>query len=63
MSACISCGKELSYNDIGAHKKLINRGATEFYCQQCLCRKLDIPYSLLQEKIRQFKAQGCTLFV
>lgn len=60
---CIQCGCELSFNDIGAHKKLINRGATSFYCQRCLCEKMKVPYELLQEKIKYYKEQGCTLFI
>ena len=27
MSACFQCGKELTYNEIGAYKKFVNRGA------------------------------------
>lgn len=60
---CISCGATLSFNDIGAHKKFINRGASSFYCQKCLCEKLNISQERLLEKIEHFKAQGCTLFV
>jgi len=62
-NCCIKCGSNLTFNDIGAHKKFINRGATSFWCQKCLCEELKIPYSLMQEKIEYFKEQGCTLFV
>lgn len=62
MSNCKKCGKELSGNDIGLTKKLINRGSTEFLCIDCIAEKLDCTKKLLEEKIRQFKESGCTLF-
>ena len=33
---CRKCGKTLTYDEIGIHKKMINRGATEFFCLACL---------------------------
>ncbi len=63
MSLCIRCGKELTYNEIGAHKKFINRGSREFMCISCLSAELHIPEKLIYEKIEHFKKQGCTLFV
>lgn len=62
MSNCKKCGKELSGNDIGLTKKLINRGSTEFLCINCIAEKFDCSKELLEEKIRQFKESGCTLF-
>lgn len=62
MADCYQCGKQLSHNEIGAHKKLINRGAEEFLCRECLAGKLKVPPELIDEKIKQFKQQGCTLF-
>ncbi len=62
MSSCKKCGKELSGNDIGLTKKLINRGSTEFLCIDCIAEKFDCTKDLLEEKIRQFKESGCTLF-
>lgn len=62
MSTCKKCGKELSGNDIGLTKKLINRGSTEFLCINCIAEKFDCTKELLEEKIRQFKESGCTLF-
>lgn len=62
MSICIKCGRELCGNDIGLTKKLINRGATDFFCIDCLAEKFDCSRELLEEKIKQFKSSGCTLF-
>lgn len=62
MSNCKKCGKELSGNDIGLTKKLINRGSTEFLCIDCIAEKFGCTKELLEEKIRQFKESGCTLF-
>lgn len=59
----MECGKHLSYNEIGVHKRFINRGSTSFLCFQCLSKKLDVSEELIQEKIEHFKQQGCTLFV
>lgn len=63
MSVCMQCGKQLTYNEIGAHRKFINRGSREFFCKVCLAAKLDITVEIIDEKIEQFKMQGCTLFV
>ena len=58
MDICVKCGKPLEFNDIGATKKFINRGATEFMCQE-----LGVSEELIEKKIEQFKRQGCMLFV
>lgn len=63
MSACIQCGRQLSYNEIGAHKKFINRGSREFLCIRCLAARLDVTEEDINRKIEEFKLQGCTLFV
>ena len=63
MSVCMNCGKELSFNEIGAHKKFINRGSNEFLCKQCLADRLGVTAAQIDEKIEQFRQQGCTLFV
>lgn len=63
MNGCMQCGRELTYNDIGAHRKFINRGSREFLCKGCLARKLGVAVEDIDRKIEEFKAQGCTLFV
>lgn len=59
---CIKCEKTLTNNDIGLHKKLVNRGATDFMCISCLSEYFKIPVSTLERKIEEFKKMGCTLF-
>lgn len=63
MSDCVRCGRGLTFNEIGAYKKFVNRGGREFLCKGCLAAKLDVPVEEIDKKIEQFKLQGCTLFV
>jgi hypothetical protein len=62
MDYCKQCGKPLSRDEIGLHKKLVNRGATEYWCISCLGAHFGVSILLLEQKIAQFKADGCTLF-
>ncbi len=62
-TVCAECGSSLTYNEIGATKRFINRSATEYFCFRCLAKKLGCSETLIMEKIRLFKKQGCTLFV
>ena len=63
MLCCIRCGKELNNIDIGAYKKFINRGSTEFMCKSCLANELNVPEEHIDKKIEHFKKQGCLLFL
>lgn len=63
MTQCKNCGRELNSDDIGLTKKLINRGAEEFFCIDCLAEKFGCTTQLLEKKIEQFKKNGCSLFV
>ena len=63
METCIQCGAPLTSDEVGLTKKLINRGATSFLCIHCLAKEFGVSKELLQEKIMQFRAMGCTLFV
>ena len=62
MDCCITCGRELTRDEIGLSRKLINRGATEFKCAVCLSAYYRVSEQRLQELIAQYRAQGCTLF-
>ena len=63
METCIQCGAPLTSDEVGLTKKLINRGAASFLCIHCLAKEFWVSEELLQEKIMQFRAMGCTLFV
>lgn len=58
----MKCGRELSADEIGLHKKMINRGAETFMCIDCLAAFFHCEVSLLEQKIEQFREQGCMLF-
>lgn len=63
MSVCVKCGKTLTYNEIGAYRKFVNRGGKDFLCKECLAKRLGISLERIDQKIEEFKLQGCTLFV
>jgi uncharacterized protein YlaI len=61
--ACYVCGKEnLSKNEIGLTKKLLNKNAKRFYCLDCLAEFLEVDTEFLVEKVEELKTQGCRLF-
>lgn len=59
---CRKCKKELVPDEIGATKKLVNRGSTVYYCLDCLAEAFDIDREDIEKKIEYFKEMGCTLF-
>jgi hypothetical protein len=60
---CYVCGKQnLSKDEIGLTKKLLDKNTKRFYCLNCLAEYLEVDTGALLEKIEEFKMQGCTLF-
>jgi len=59
---CIKCGKALTPDEVGATKKFINRGATEFYCLDCLAERFKLTRAFIEEKIEYLRKNGCMLF-
>ena len=59
---CIKCQKPLTKDEIGLHKKLFNRAATEYMCINCISSYIEVPTDILENKITEFKNAGCTLF-
>lgn len=60
---CFVCGKEnLSKNEVGLTRKLLNKDAQRFYCLDCLAEYLEVEAESLLEKVKEFKEQGCKLF-
>ncbi len=59
---CMTCGRELHPDEIAIYKRLVNRGAESYLCISCLSAHFRVDESLIREKIRHFREQGCTLF-
>ncbi len=61
--ACAFCGKNnLSRDEVGLNKKLIDVKVKRFYCYDCMAEDFDCTIDDLKEKARQFKEEGCKLF-
>lgn len=60
---CIKCGKPVSRDERGLTKKFINRGTENYFCIHCLAEHLGVSTRLLENKIKQFRDMGCTLFL
>lgn len=59
---CVSCGKEVTKDEIGITKKLVNRGTEDFYCKECLAKHFRMEVRDVDILIEHFRAAGCTLF-
>ena len=62
MCNCIKCGRELTNDEIGLFKKLVNRGAEKFMCISCMSEYFEVSEEALRKNIKQYKEMGCTLF-
>ena len=59
---CARCGAVLEKDDIALTRKIVNRGAETFFCVSCLAGHFELTEEILRNKIKEFKAMGCTLF-
>ena len=59
---CPECGGELDCFDIGCYRKLVNRGATEFLCRNCLAPQISMTRDEIDRLSLSFQRQGCLLF-
>ena len=60
---CVICGKEIrEKNVLGINKKLLGEDIINFYCMNSLADYLDVTVDNLNEKIEEFKDEGCKLF-
>jgi uncharacterized protein YlaI len=61
---CIGCGKsKLEKDTVAINKKLLGRDIEKFYCMDCLANYLDVTFDEVNEKIEEFREQGCSLFI
>ena len=62
LPVCNACGRLLESDEISLTKKMINRGASRFFCLSCLAVHFDVTEDILRRKIQEFREMGCTLF-
>lgn len=60
---CKKCGRELSADEIGLHKKLCGKMSESFCCIKCLSEHFEVSEEFLKVKIEQYRAMGCSLFI
>ena len=60
---CIDCGKSLTKDEVALSRKLIDPDTEELYCLTCMSENFGCSVEDLEIKIREFKEQGCTLFL
>lgn len=60
---CKNCGRELTRDEAGICRKLINRATTVFYCLDCLAAEYATTRENLEDMIERFRKAGCTLFL
>lgn len=63
MKNCFECQRNLSKDEVALCRKLLGRNIQQFLCINCLGNYLDIDVLMLQEKVEQFKEDGCSLFI
>lgn len=59
---CEKCGRVLTQDDIGFYKKMVNRGASSFWCIECVSTYFGLTTEKAHDMIERFRKQGCTLF-
>ena len=62
MDHCQACGCPLTPDEVAITRKLVNRGATAFFCVPCLAARFEVTPAVIEERIAYFKSMGCTLF-
>ncbi|MEZ3455184.1 MAG: hypothetical protein K1W17_12585 [Oscillospiraceae bacterium] len=60
---CMECGADLHDDDIAIFRKLVDRGAEEFFCIDCLGEHLSCTRAEIERLIKYYRDSGqCTLF-
>lgn len=60
---CVDCEKRLKKDEVALTRKLIDADVENFYCLECMADNIGCTVEDLEEKIMEFKEQGCTLFL
>ena len=63
MCNCMKCNRQLTSDEIGLFKKLVNRGSQQFMCLSCMSEYFEVSEAALSKKIEEYKKIGCTLFL
>lgn len=60
---CTECGADLRDDDIAIFRKLVDRGAEEFFCIDCLGERLGCTRAEIERLIKYYRdSRQCTLF-
>ena len=60
---CCECAKKLKKDEIALSRKMIDVDTEEFYCLPCMAEYFGCEEQDLIINIKEFKEQGCTLFL
>jgi hypothetical protein len=60
---CCGCSRILKKDEVALSKKLIDIDTEDFYCLPCMAEYFGCEEEDLLMKIKEFKEQGCTLFL
>ncbi len=61
---CKICGRVLTKDETGLNKKILDGDVKNgiWRCLSCMAENLECEVDELEEKIQEFKAEGCKLF-
>ena len=60
---CADCMIVLDKDEVSLSKKLFGENILVYYCLNCTAGLLGCEVSDLEDKIQEFREQGCTLFL
>lgn len=60
---CYECDKVVKKYEKALSMKLLGTDTEDFYCIDCLAQYLECSVEDLKIKIKEFKEEGCTLFL